>query len=106
MNWINLTSHLVSVFKEDGSIRSFHPSGVVARVVSTQEVVKVVDKIKLCREVNKVVNLPPPMKNTYYIVSYYVAKELPQRTDLVVPGDKFKHPATGQTNRVSTFIIN
>lgn len=85
MNIVNLTPHVVVVETEHGR-REFPPSGIVARVATTQEAVSQVDGIAIVKSVfGEVQDLPEPREDTIYIVSSLVAQAVPWRDDVVAP---------------------
>lgn len=101
MNWINLTPHRIEIKLVNGRTKVIPATGIVARVVSTEEDITVIDGIRITKQVSKIINLPKPIKGTMYIVSRVVAKEasLLGRNDILIPTEQSKHPATGQINR-------
>lgn len=85
---VNLTSHMVSIVKDNGSVVQFPPSGTVARVFTDYVIKGSINGISLVETVTGgVFDLPPPRRNTTYIVSRLVLEACPERWDLVVPHD-------------------
>lgn len=88
---LNLTPHPVSILDAKGKvIRTFPPSGQVARLVEKEEPLAPLSiegvEIPLYRkDFGKVENLPNAEEGTLYIVSLPVAQALPERTDLLIP---------------------
>ena len=103
---INLTPHEVAIFHVDEAIawnsvkrwydvitepkllEIFPPSGKVARCQQKEIFCDRIDGIPVLDTVyGEVENLPPPCKDTWYIVSRYVANAAREqgRTDLLVP---------------------
>jgi len=83
--FVNLTPHTVVVRTADGDIK-IEPSGRVARVAVTQEVIGHVDAIPIVRSVfGQVEGLPDPEEGTIYVVSTIVAQAVPGRPDVVAP---------------------
>ncbi|MEM4202481.1 MAG: hypothetical protein QXS54_00280 [Candidatus Methanomethylicaceae archaeon] len=92
MNVINLTPHKVVVITEDENhnpyVYEFPPSGVIARVSSTQTEVTCINGIPVVKtEIGEVENLPEPQDDTIYIVSSLVAQALAGKRDDVVAPD-------------------
>lgn len=85
---INLTPHDVNVINQEGVLVRIPTSGEVARCSYMEDVVDVVDNIRISKMVYKdITGLPEPRWNTYYLVSKMVASAAPPiRNDLVVPG--------------------
>ena len=100
---INLTPHSINVIGDDNSVAiTIEASGNVARCSQT---IDIVDTIDLTIDLNnvaipvssssygKVVDLPAPQDNTYYIVSRLVMSACPNRQDLLVPNDLVRDEA-------------
>lgn len=92
MNIINLTPHKITVIVEDENrnphVYEFEPSGVVARVSSSQtEIARINNMIPVVKtEFGEVENLPEPSADTIYVVSSLVAQALSGvRNDIVAP---------------------
>jgi glyoxylate utilization-related uncharacterized protein len=92
MNIVNLTPHKITVITEDEDrnpyVYEFLPSGTVARVSSTQTVVKQIENIPIVKtQFGEVEGLPDPQPDTIYIVSSLVAQALSGKRDDVVSPD-------------------
>ena len=91
---INLTPHDITILFEDGTILKVPASGTVARVASTNDTVGGVMTeggtipIKAV-SYGEVTGLPDydPDKAQYFLVSSLVAARVPDRRDVLVPGD-------------------
>jgi len=84
--FINLTSHAISVKKNDGSTFTVEPSGIIARVSTHEQVIGELDGVPLVtRKFGEVENLPEPTEGTIYIVSSLVLSALNGREDVVAP---------------------
>ena len=85
MNIINLTPHEVVVEYRDGSRKTFHPSGQVARVELEDEQVGEIDGIPVIKgKVKEVTGIPKKQDGVYYIVSLFVLQHT-NRDDLIAP---------------------
>nr|MBN1228859.1 hypothetical protein [Anaerolineae bacterium] len=88
---INLTPHEITVVSSDGEIvRTFAPTGVVARVdqmdVSVGKLTVGQTLVPLVRSIyGDVINLPDPAPETLYIVSK-MTMDASDREDLISPG--------------------
>jgi hypothetical protein len=98
---VNLTPHDINVVNENGEVLlTVHPSGTVARC--SEQVKKLgdiaVDDGKgsfvtmplIHKTLRKVTDLPEPQEGTLYITSLAVAKAVPERYDVVVPGEAYR----------------
>jgi hypothetical protein len=101
MNIINLTPHKIDVLCSYGTI-SIVPSGKVARVATSDKLVHHVYMVYNGTEVpvpvnlpafGSVVDLPEPEEGTFYIVSRIVKNAVPERTDVLVPGNLVRDAA-------------
>ncbi len=101
MNIINLTPHKIDVVCPYGTI-SIMPSGKVARVTTTDTLIGHVYMMYNGSEVpvpvnetkfGQVVDLPEPEEGTFYIVSRIVKNAVPERTDVLVPGNLVRDAA-------------
>jgi hypothetical protein len=82
-NIVNLTPHVINVVGK----ADFSPSGKVARVATTTTTAYTVNGIDVLNTVyGDVVDLPDPVKDTFYIVSRLVKTAVPSRTDVLCPG--------------------
>lgn len=105
--FVNLTPHNVKVFNTLTECFSFPASGTVARVdVSAHHVTVTGEGIELLRTVpGEVTGLPDPVPGTWFIVSALVRLALPDRSDLVSPGELVRDTA-GQPIGCRGLIIN
>lgn len=92
MNIINLTPHKITVITEDENrnpcVHEFPPSGMIARVSSTQTIAARIGNIDVVKtQFGEVENLPEPQEDTIYIVSSLVAQALAGKRDDVVAPD-------------------
>lgn len=87
MEFINLTPHTIITLDSDGVVvRKVPPSGNVARVSTSQRLLKSVGGVDLyVREAGEVVGLPAPRTDTIYIVPTIVRAASPERHDLASP---------------------
>ncbi len=84
---INLTPHEVKLVTSEG-VKKYTPSGKIARVSMTRELIRMVDGVFAYRPIpGEVVDLPSQEEGTYYIVSALVRTALPNRKDLLSPAD-------------------
>jgi len=85
---INVTPHKLNIHNEDGNVMEVEPSGVVARVVMTSEVVNSVDGIPVYKTVFGDLDIPEPREGVLYVASLIVAAHAARlgRTDVVSPG--------------------
>ena len=91
---INLTPHDITILFEDGTILKVPASGTVARVASTNDTVggvmtdagTIPVKAVTYGEVTGLPE-PDPEKAQYFLVSSLVAARVPDRRDVLVPGD-------------------
>ena len=101
---VNLTPHTVKLHNEFGVLELF--SQGVARVSSTQtEIGRVVGVPVVKATFGAVTGLPEPVEGTMYVVSALVRGALPNRTDLVSPGDPVRDEA-GQVIGAKSLIAN
>ena len=86
MNLVNITPHDIVVRKADGDLM-VPPSGQIARVTTSQEVIGYIDDVPVVRTVfGEVTGLPDPVKDTIFIVSSLVLGALKgSRPDVVAP---------------------
>jgi hypothetical protein len=90
IKWVNLTPHIVKVYRGQKIIRTFWPTSPSARIAVDVNLIDVIDDIPIyTRGPSKTINLPKPRKNTIYIVSSIVLNANPKRTDLVSPESAF-----------------
>jgi hypothetical protein len=95
MMLVNLTPHAINICRGDAQI-TVPPSGVVARVATTRQVVETITLDGMELPVHKVVfgqveGLPEPQDDTYFIVSSIVAQAVASsRNDIVVVDDAIR----------------
>lgn len=83
-NLINLTPHEINVINSD----KIPPSGKVARVDMVQKTAGVINGVQLYSPTfGDVVDLPEPQSETFYIVSALVRSAVPDRFDVLSPGN-------------------
>lgn len=89
---INATPHAINVVNERMEVvRTFMPE-ISVRVSSRTEIVGIIDGIPTDRTVfGEVEGLPAPQEGTYYIVSRLVKSALPDREDLLCPGQQVRN---------------
>jgi hypothetical protein len=88
---VNLTPHAINICRGDAQI-TVPPSGIVARVATTKDVIETITVDGVEIPVHKVVfgpveNLPDPVAGTYFLVSAIVAQAVTDRADLVIVDD-------------------
>jgi len=96
MKTVNLTPHTINIFSEDGTpVLSIEPSGQVARVSATRQLVAVGQNgIPFYQTTYGAVSgLPDPEADTIYIVSGLVRAAMPERIDLWQPGELLRNEA-------------
>lgn len=82
---INLTPHAINLVRDGQVVETIHPSGTIARVSMTTEIVGEVNGFEVRRNVySEVVNLPERVDGTIYIVSALVAQAAKGRDDLMI----------------------
>ena len=95
MTVVNLTEHAIDVQQLDGSIKSYQPSGMVARVATISEALGDIDGAKTVKTTygnpylqftgtDQKADLPPVKQNTFYIVSLLVLGAA-NRSDFISP---------------------
>ena len=85
MKIINLTPHPIVVEHMDGSRKTFHPSGEVARVELEDECIGHIDGIPVYRgKVKEITGIPGRQDGVVYIVSLFVLQHA-NRDDLIAP---------------------
>ena len=101
---VNLTPHTVKLVNELGVLELY--SQGVARVSSTQtEIGRVIGVPVVKATFGEVTGLPEPVEGTMYVVSALVRGALPDRTDLVSPGDPVRDEA-GNVIGAKSLITN
>lgn len=83
---INLTSHSIVIYKEDGTQITIPPSGMTLRLNEHDILIGNIDGIPLIRRTYSINNLPPREEGTIYIVSSIALAFVPEdRIDIVAP---------------------
>lgn len=86
---VNLTPHEINIVGEQSM--TIPPSGQVARVAETTEIVSSVDGIPIIHKTfGKVEGLPEPQPDTIYIVSLLVAQAV-EREDVLTIGETVRN---------------
>lgn len=94
MNIINLTPHAIDVVKADGSIKTYQPSGQVARLDVSRKFVRFLDGAEVNRPtMGCVTGLPETQPSVVLVVSALVAQACADRSDLVSPGELVRDSA-------------
>lgn len=88
MKIINLCPHAIHIHTKFGKI-SIEPSGEVARCEEITKPVYLLDEAIpiVSKAYSLVTGLPDPQAGTIYLVSMLVRSTLPNRSDLLSPGD-------------------
>lgn len=69
MKLINLTTHMINIIKENGEIVDIETSGTVARCKQEEQILFMIDGIKVTEQrFGEVGNLPEPKCDTFYIM--------------------------------------
>lgn len=92
--FVNLTPHEIHVCDNNGNIvRTIERSGEIARcAVSSIEVGTHDGTPLMTTKFGEISGLPEPSENVLYIVSLLVRQALPERMDLVSPGEIVRKP--------------
>jgi hypothetical protein len=84
---INLTPHNITVIGDKESL-IIPPAGKVARVISQSIQTGTVDNVPIfATTFGDIQDLPEPQDNDFFIVSAMVRSALPDRKDILSPGD-------------------
>lgn len=90
MKLVNLTPHEINVRTEEGAEIKLPPSGQVARVATTDEIVSVIDMdgvpVQIWETTFGQLDLPEPVADTFFVVGRLVLQAAPHRNDLMAPG--------------------
>lgn len=91
MKVINCCKHDVEICDENGNIiKIYKPSGYNARLAHRCDIVDNIDGIPVkVRSRGRVVNLPKPEEDTFYIVSNIILDACRHRKDLLACGGKY-----------------
>jgi hypothetical protein len=99
---VNRTPHVVRILVDPlmgrsvDLVRTIEPTFPTPRTATAREAVSVIDGIPIDRVIyGGVVDLPPPEPGVFLIVSLMVAQAVPQRKDLLVPGEVVRDAAGG-----------
>jgi len=85
---INLTPHPIVTRAPDGTEREYPPVGPIARVIEMKDEIGKVDGVPLYRmRYGQVEGLPRPLDGCWMVVSTLVRQALPERRDLISPGE-------------------
>lgn len=105
--FVNLTPHDIHICNDTGAvIRTIVRSGIIARCTITSQAAGSHDDIPLVTaQFGEVAGLPDPLPDVFYIVSLLVRQALPERYDLVSPGDMVRD-AAGQILGCVNFTRN
>ena len=89
---INLTPHAITFVTDEGNeILTIEPSGNLARVSSTTQVVGEIYGIPVTKTVyGEVEGLPAEEEGTIYLVSSMVAQRVPERRDVFIPNESVR----------------
>lgn len=105
---INLTPHALKVFAADGKtlVKEILASGTVPRCQQVNTLLKEEEGVGFyATSYGEVVGLPEPKKDTLLIVSFMVRQALPERKDLLSPGDLVRDES-GQIIGCKGFFVN
>ena len=90
--FVNLTPHEVVILDDNKNVvKTFAPSGLIARCSANEQYVNTLDGVKITRQsFGEVQGLPEPQAGTWYIVSRIVAEAVKgQCDDVIVPGQRY-----------------
>ena len=93
---VNLTPHALKVFAADSKtlVQEIPATGVVPRCQQVNSLINEEEGIGYyATSYGEVVGLPEPEENTLLVVSFMVRQALPERKDLVSPGDLVRDEA-------------
>ena len=84
---LNCTPHQIDIVREDGTVLSIKPSGVVPRCSQSEKKLLSLNGIAITKQTfGEVVNLPEEKPGVFLVVSRMVAAATEGRKDLLVPG--------------------
>jgi hypothetical protein len=104
----NLCPHTIHLFEGDLIKYSFKPSGVIARCEEITSPIYILDEDRIPvvnKSYGEVKDLPEEREGIYYIVSMMVRNALPDRMDLLSPGDMVRD-AEGKILGCKNFVQN
>ena len=85
---INLTPHKLDIKNKNGQVVEIGGSGTIARVQVRYEPVGEVNGFYIHKaKYGRVEGLPDPKEGVLYVVSRMVAQAVPERKDLLIPGE-------------------
>ena len=91
---VNRTPHTVRILIGDAAMRTIEPTFPTPRTASTRMQVSIVDGIPVDHVIyGGVVDLPPAEPGVFLIVSLMVAQAVPERKDLLIPGEVVRDAA-------------
>lgn len=94
MEIVNLTPHPLNIHLPSGEVKTYEPTGEVARVKTSSRQGGEVDGCPLfVTEYGDVEGLPPPQEGVRFVVSRMIAAACPERTDLLVPSGLVRNEA-------------
>lgn len=90
MKIVNLTPHSIAFVKESGNL-VIEPSGIIARVSTSTQVIGEIDGVPVTETVfGEVENLPEPQEDTVFLVSSLVAQRVTGRSDVFIPNESVR----------------
>lgn len=90
MKIVNLTPHSITFVKESGNL-VIEPSGTIARVSTSTQVIGEIDGVPITETVfGEVENLPEPQEDTIFLVSSLVAQRCKERSDVFIPNESVR----------------
>ncbi len=95
MNIVNLTPHVLNVYKENGEwAATVPPSGTTARIKVERKLTGERSGVPLFETVaGECDELPAPQENTIYVVSGFVRAAVADRADVFQPGELLRNDA-------------
>ena len=84
---VNLTPHTLNVVNIQGDVVVIPSEGIARVATSTEEVATICGFAISKSTFGNVEGLPEPQDHTYYVVSRLVLQALPERNDLLRPGE-------------------
>jgi len=91
--FVNVTPHILNIHGQGVTV--VEPSGVVARVSMTSEVVETINGISISKTTIGALDIPEPHEGVIYIASLIMASRAASlgRTDVVSPGSLVRDDA-------------
>jgi|SRR5690554_369537 len=91
MKIINCTPHKINIHNSDGTKTTLNPSGIVPRVQVNRTFLQKSGGIDVYRpDFGKPIGMPDRKPDTFYVVSSLLAAAVPDRDDLLTPGDAIR----------------